>query len=139
VAMLGHLLLKVGYKVVVSVEELGVFINMFGCLMNFVKVLFIYTVVLDKRLIFRLVDSHLDNGVGQLWKLDSFLQETDSSLLEGDSSDSFIFDGFDLNFSSSHLVVKWGFRFVLNINYISKFKGIKYQYNINYHLIGVEQ
>jgi len=64
--MLGHLLLKVGYKVVVSVEELGVFINMFGCLMNFVKVLFIYTVVLDKRLIFRLVDSHLDNGVGQL-------------------------------------------------------------------------
>ena len=103
-AVLGHLLLKVGNEVVVSVEELGVLINMLGCLVDFVKVLFIYTVVLDKRLIFRLIDSHLDYGVGQLGKLDSFLQETDSSLLEGDSSNSFVFDTFNLDFSSSHLV-----------------------------------
>jgi len=106
VAVLGHLLLKVGNEVVVSVEELGIFVNMLGCLVDFVKVLFIYTVVLDKRLIFRLIDSHLDYGVGQLGKLDSFLQETDSSLLEGDSSNSLVFDGFDLYFSSSHLVLK---------------------------------
>ena len=89
-----------------SVEELAVLVNMFGCLVDCVKVFFIDTVVLNQRLVLRLIDSHLDNGVGQLGKLDSFLQETDSSLLEGDSSNSFVFDSFNLNFSSSHLVLK---------------------------------
>ena len=104
VAVLGHLLLKVGNEVVVSVEELGVLINMLGCLVDFVKVLFIYTVVLDKRLIFRLIDSHLDYGVGQLGKLDSFLQETDSSLLKGYTANSLVFNSLDFNFLSSHFL-----------------------------------
>ena len=88
------------------VEELAVLVNMFGCFVDCVKVFFIDTVVLNQRLVLRLIDSHLDNGVGQLGELDSFLQETDSSLLEGDSSNSFVFDSFNLNFSSSHLVLK---------------------------------
>lgn len=88
------------------VKELAILVNMFGSLVDFVKVFFILTVVLNQRLVLRLIDSHLDNGVGQLGKLDSFLQETDSSLLEGDSSNSFVIDSFNLNFSSSHLVLK---------------------------------
>ena len=88
------------------VEELAILVNMFGSLVDFVKVVFILTIVLNQRLILRLIDSHLDNGVGQLGKLDSFLQKTDSSLLEGDSSNSFVIDTFNLNFSSSHLVLK---------------------------------
>ena len=88
------------------VEELAILINMFRSLVDFVKVFFILTIVLNQRLVLRLIDSHLDNGVGQLGKLDSFLQETDSSFLEGDSSNSFVIDTFNLNFSSSHLVLK---------------------------------
>ena len=88
------------------VEELAILVNMFRSLVDFVKVFFILTIVLNQRLVLRLIDSHLDNGVGQLGKLDSFLQETDSSFLEGDSSNSFVIDTFNLNFSSSHLVLK---------------------------------
>jgi len=90
----------------VPVEELAILVNMFRSLVDFVKVFFILTIVLNQRLVLRLIDSHLDNGVGQLGKLDSFLQETDSSFLEGDSSNSFVIDTFNLNFSSSHLVLK---------------------------------
>ena len=88
------------------VEELAILVNMFRSLVDFVKVFFILTIVLNQRLVLRLIDSHLDNGVGQLGKLDSFLQETNSSFLEGDSSNSFVIDTFNLNFSSSHLVLK---------------------------------
>jgi hypothetical protein len=103
-AMLGDFLLKVGYEVVVPVEELAVLVDVLTVLVNEVKVFFVKTVVLDERLIFWLVDSQLYDGIGQLGELDSFLQETNSSLLEGNSSNSFVINAFNLNFSSSHLV-----------------------------------
>ena len=103
-AVLGDFLLKVGYKVVVPVEELAVLVDVLTVLVNEVKVFFVKTVVLDERLVFWLVDSQLYDGIGQLRELDSFLQETNSSLLEGNSSNSFVIDAFNLNFSSSHLV-----------------------------------
>jgi len=103
-AMLGDFLLKVGYEVVVPVEELAVLVDVLTVLVNEVKVFFVKTVVLDERLIFWLVDSQLYDGIGQLRELDSFLQETNSSLLEGNSSNSFVINAFNLNFSSSHLV-----------------------------------
>jgi len=103
-AMLGDFLLKVGYEVVVPVEELAVLVDVLTVLVNEVKVFFVKTVVLDERLIFWLIDSQLYDGIGQLRELDSFLQETNSSLLEGNSSNSFVINAFNLNFSSSHLV-----------------------------------
>jgi hypothetical protein len=103
-AMLGDFLLKVGYEVVVPVEELAVLVDVLTVLVNEVKVFFVKTVVLDERLIFWLIDSQLYDGIGQLGELDSFLQETNSSLLEGNSSNSFVINAFNLNFSSSHLV-----------------------------------
>ena len=103
-AMLGDFLLKVGYEVVVPVEELAVLVDVLTVLVNEVKVFFVKTVVLNERLIFWLVDSQLYDGIGQLGELDSFLQETNSSLLEGNSSNSFVINAFNLNFSSSHLV-----------------------------------
>ena len=103
-AILGDFLLKVGYEVVVPVEELAVLVDVLTVLVNEVKVFFVKTVVLDERLIFWLIDSQLYDGIGQLRELDSFLQETNSSLLEGNSSNSFVINAFNLNFSSSHLV-----------------------------------
>jgi hypothetical protein len=103
-AMLGDFLLKVGYEVVVPVEELAVLVDVLTVLVNEVKVFFVKTVVLDERLIFWLIDSQLYDGIGQLGELDSFLHETNSSLLEGNSSNSFVINAFNLNFSSSHLV-----------------------------------
>lgn len=97
-AMLGDFLLKVGYEVVVPVEELAVLVDVLTVLVNEVKVFFVKTVVLDERLIFWLVDSQLYDGIGQLRELDSFLQETNSSLLEGNSSNSFVINAFNLNF-----------------------------------------
>lgn len=103
-AVLGDFLLKVSYEVVVPVEELAVLVDVLTILMNWVKVFFVKTVVLDERLVFWLVDSKLYDGIGQLRELDSFLQETNSSLLEGNTSNSFVIDAFNLNFSSTHLV-----------------------------------
>ena len=46
-AVLGNFLLEIGYKVVVSIEKLGIFVDVLTVLVDSVEVFFIYTVILN--------------------------------------------------------------------------------------------
>ena len=110
--MLDHFFLQVGYQVIVLVEKLAELIDFWGGLVDVTEVLFGDTEVLNQRLILGLVDFQLHDGIGQLAELDSLFQEPDPSLLECDSACSFVIDGFDFNFTSSHM---WSFCYIFKI------------------------
>ena len=58
--------------------------------------------VLNERIVLRIVHLKYNFGVREFGKLDGFLQETDSSLLKGHSTESFFFNFLNLNLFSSH-------------------------------------
>ena len=66
VSMLGHLLLQLGNKIVMFVEELGVFLDFTLGFANLGEIIFVMAVVLDKRVILLVVNLEHDHGIREL-------------------------------------------------------------------------
>ena len=101
--MLGDVLFQEVNKVVIGVVKLGILkhlvwvvdVILLGC----VRAL---TVVLDQRLVFGVVDCKLNNGLAEFGELHRFLEDSNPSLLEGNSPDSFVLDLKYFYFFASH-------------------------------------
>ena len=66
IAMTGDFFFNSCHEVVVSVEELGVFEDLFATLAKILKFIFVLTEVFDQRLIFIIVHFEHDFGVCEL-------------------------------------------------------------------------
>lgn len=66
IAVTGDFFFNSGHKVVVSVEELGVFEDLFATLVKILKFVFVLTEVFDQRLIFIIVHFEHNFGVCEL-------------------------------------------------------------------------
>ena len=102
--MFRYFFFQLSHQVVVFIKEFWIFLDFTLGFADFGKVIFIMTIILDEGVVFLMVHLEHDDGVGELWELDSFLEEANSSLLESDPADSIIWYSSDFNFLSSHCI-----------------------------------